>query len=62
MRVSGIVDGMARVDLWISSEAEVTPALLDAYRAWLSPEEERRAQRFVREEDRRAACPGGESR
>jgi 4'-phosphopantetheinyl transferase len=44
---------MARVDLWISSEAEVTPALLDAYRAWLSPEEERRAQRFVREEDRR---------
>lgn len=42
-----------RVDVWISPEADMTPALLDAYRAWLSPDEARQSQRFLREADRR---------
>ena len=46
------VGALLRVDVWISAEAEVTPALLDAYRAWMSPEEARQSQRFLRESDR----------
>jgi 4'-phosphopantetheinyl transferase len=46
------MSGMPRVDVWISAEADVTPALLDAYRAWLSPDEARQSQRFLREADR----------
>lgn len=42
-----------RVDVWISPEAELTPVLLDAYRACMSPDEARQSQRFLREEDRR---------
>jgi hypothetical protein len=28
----------SRVDVWISPEAESAPALLEAYRAWMSPD------------------------
>lgn len=44
---------MARVDLWLSFEAELTPRSLATYRDWLSPDETARWVRFRREEDRR---------
>jgi 4'-phosphopantetheinyl transferase len=43
---------LPRVDVWISPEAELTPVLLEAYRAWMSPDETRQSQRFLRKEDR----------
>ena len=53
MTATATAGALPRVDVWISPEAELTPALLDSYRAWMSPGEARQAQRFLREEDRR---------
>ena len=50
--MTATVGAPARVDVWISPEGELTAVLLDAYRAWMSPDEARQSQRFLREEDR----------
>ena len=50
--MTATVSGPPRVDVWISPEGELTPVLLDAYRAWMSPDEARQSQRFLREGDR----------